>query len=313
MTEEDAIEIAREAAEAWGGCDDAPRLVGFRENVVLEVRLRSGCRAALRLHRPGYQSHAAIEGELRWTQALSEAGFSCPRPLATCNGALTHRADDRVVSVIEWLDATPILDVPSVGREMVYRRLGRCLGDLHNLSDRLGGERFGRPSWDRDAFLGAAPLWGPFAANPSLSGAERRFLQVAEDTAGTELVALAEPDIGLIHADALQENVLDDGQTLWLIDFDDCGWGYRGYDLGVALVQHAASPDLPTLSRALLEGYAAVRPGFPKKSLPLFMMLRGFASAGWIVPRAPAGDPRQRSYAERALRLAEIYLGRSAP
>ena len=40
---------------------------------------------------------------------------------------------------------------------------------------------------------------------------------------------------GLIHADAHLDNVLFDGQQARLIDFDDCGFGYRIYDVAVAL------------------------------------------------------------------------------
>ena len=33
--------------------------------------------------------------------------------------------------------------------------------------------------------------------------------------------------MGLIHADAIQENVLNHAGALSLIDFDDSGYGYR--------------------------------------------------------------------------------------
>ena len=49
-------------------------------------------------------------------------------------------------------------------------------------------------------------------------------------------------DRGLIHADLLGENILDDGAGLRLIDFDDCGWGFRFYDLGTAMLQSLGRP-----------------------------------------------------------------------
>jgi Ser/Thr protein kinase RdoA (MazF antagonist) len=130
---------------------------------------------------------------------------------------------------------------------------------------------------------------------------------------------MGQADIGLIHADVLADNVLDDGAALTLIDFDDCGIGYRGYDLGTALVSHAGSPDHAALAAALVEGYAARR-GAPRDrlaaELPLFVALRAMASCGWAASRTPEGDPRRRAYAERALRLAEAWAageGAAAP
>ena len=70
-------------AALWGAGD--PVLIAQRENAVYRVT-RSGACFALRLHRPGYQSHAAILSELLWTDRLAEAGFPCPRPIPTLDG-----------------------------------------------------------------------------------------------------------------------------------------------------------------------------------------------------------------------------------
>ena len=104
----------------------------------------------------------------------------------------------------------------------------------------------------------------------------------------------------LFYADVLRENVLQNDDGLWLIDFDDGGWGYRPYDLGTALVQHWDSPAYQDLTVALAEGYG--RPDLTG-DLSFFVMLRGLASAGWIMSRAAPTDPRQRAYAERAMAL----------
>jgi len=42
--------------------------------------------------------------------------------------------------------------------------------------------------------------------------------------------------------------------------------------------------------------------------LPLFTLLRALASCGWVIPRLAPGDPRQRTYAQRALTLARYYM-----
>lgn len=70
--------MARAALAYWGGEVSAPKLINIRENIVFQVWLRDGMVAALRLHRPGYQSRAAIEAELIWTERLAEAGMRVP-------------------------------------------------------------------------------------------------------------------------------------------------------------------------------------------------------------------------------------------
>ncbi|NNK77974.1 MAG: phosphotransferase, partial [Litoreibacter sp.] len=132
----------------------------------------------------------------------------------------------------------------------------------------------------------------------------------ARENAAQHLTSFAAPDMGLIHADLLQENILENAREMSIIDFDDSGLGYRLYDLGTALIQHVEDPKLPELSRSLCDGYAAQRglSKSPVDMMPLFIMLRSMASCGWIMQRADAGDPRQRVYANRALRCARTYL-----
>ena len=89
--------LALEAAQHWGG--HSPRLIRNRENAVFEISLPSGP-AALRLHRMGYQSDAAIWSELWWCDALAAAGLPISTPILSQSGAL-----------LELVPGTP-LDVP---------------------------------------------------------------------------------------------------------------------------------------------------------------------------------------------------------
>lgn len=305
---------ATERATAWGVLAETPRLVAERENVVFAVTFADGANAALRLHRDGYQNTGAIGAELRWTEALAEAGFACPRPLRTRDGELlTEAAGGRVASMVSWVEARHIAgtDLGGTWGRDIFQSLGALLGRLHVLTD-AGAACDGalRPAWDLDGLTGPDPFWGRYWENPSLSREEAGRLSTARERARDWLSDLATPDTGLIHADAIGENVLEAKGHLWLIDFDDCGTGYRLFDLGVPLVQHWDRPGLNDLADALIAGYGETRGVTPaREDLLRFMTLRALASAGWIVARADPEDPRQRYYAERALACAERYLG----
>ena len=300
-------------AAKWGA-NGQIQLIAERENAVFKV-LRDGTPMALRLHRPGYQSEAAILSELRWTLRLAEAGFACPKPLAQADGSLLAKlADGRFVSVITWVEGAPIgamdtpVDTDVTAHCDLYHQLGRLLAQLHETSDRIKTDDLTRAAWDLPGLLGKSPFWGRFWDNPSLSATEKRFMVYARQTAHAHLSAMKGADFGLIHADALQENVFQTQSGLTLIDFDDAGFGYRGYDLGVCLSQHYAAGHFNDLIAAVAEGYGTLRKAPSIDDIKFFFMLRGLASCGWVIVRQPKKSPVQRRYAERALHLAHQWL-----
>ncbi len=297
------------AQAAWGGTG-TPRLISHRENAVFEVMLPQG-RAALRLHRKGYRKAAEIRSELAWATALAKAGLQVPQGLPTLDGAwLCHLPGGQDVSVTSWVQGHPIGagDVP-LGDDgaNLHHALGDLLARLHAASDQwTPPPDFSRPPWDRAALTGPDPAWGRYWDNPSLTPAERDLILDARHAADTVLAA-GDFDCGLIHADALRENVFQTDHGLTLIDFDDSGPGYRLYELASALSQSLDDPRLPGFAAALAEGYRSRRP-LDAGHLPMFVMLRTFSSLGWVIPRYAPDDPKQTLYKTRALRAARAFL-----
>ena len=306
------IDLTATAAK-WGA-NGQIQLIAERENAVYKI-LRDGAPMAMRLHRAGYQSETSILSELRWMLRLVEANFACPKPLAQMDGSLLAQlADGRFVSVITWVEGAPIgamdnpIDADVTAHCDLYHQLGRLLAELHDTSDRIKTDDLTRAAWDLPGLLGKSPFWGRFWDNPSLSATEKRFMVYARQTAHAHLSAMKGADFGLIHADALQENVFQTQAGLTLIDFDDAGFGYRGYDLGVCLSQHYATRHLNDLIAAVAEGYGTLRQAPSIEDIKFFLMLRGLASCGWVITRQPKKSPVQRRYAERALHLAHQWL-----
>lgn len=315
MTDAEALALAVQAAGHWGGCD-APRLIKNRENAVFEVELPTA-RAALRLHRVGYQSEAAIRSELWFVSELALAGVPVPVPLLTeTRDVLADLGGGRIASAIVWVEGEAIGEggVPlaqSPARQVaLHRDLGRLLGQVHTVADGLTRPAgFVRPDWRLQGLLGESPFWGRFWDHPGLTGEEAALLRAARRFAQGQLAGY-QGSQGLIHADVIRENVLENGTGLTLIDFDDFGLGYRLYDLGTALRDNLEEPGLPMLAAALVEGYATERPLSPadRAMLPLFVLLRCLASVGWSIPRLAADDPGARTHIARAVRAARILL-----
>jgi Ser/Thr protein kinase RdoA (MazF antagonist) len=220
------------------------------------------------------------------------------------------------VSLLTWLSGTPLGQVATPltidDRPGVFQRLGATIANLHAISDRWQKPvDFTRPSWDIDGLVGAEPYWGKFWENPALEADQRKLIVAAREKARSSLLQYKDTlDFGLIHADLVRENVLLDGSDVKFIDFDDCGTGFRLFDLATALIKNMQEPDYAELRQALLDGYCSTRP-MEMDLLPVFLVLRAFSYLGWIIPRLNEGGAAARN--ERnvaaAMALAAEYLG----
>ncbi|MGX9352250.1 phosphotransferase enzyme family protein [Shimia sp. W99] len=316
--ERDVHQLASDALLAWG-VTAPPRLIKNRENVVFEACGPNGERAALRLHRPGYQSDDAIRSELWWAEALGAAGMDVPLPIRAMDGDVLAAVPGRVASLVTWMDGAPLgeggvpLAMPEAEQVALHRALGAELARLHTESDNATlPDGFTRGVLDVEALVGETPAWGRFWENASLSTEESALLLQARARLRTVLLehAAAAGDFGLIHADALRENVLVSRGRVRLIDFDDGVFGFRMYELGVAMSQNWDQPNRDALGVALLDGYGQVRalPGDAETLLQSFTVMRGLASCGWVIGRYPDDHPAVRDYAQRALEMVRAWL-----
>ncbi|SHK34728.1 Ser/Thr protein kinase RdoA involved in Cpx stress response, MazF antagonist [Shimia gijangensis] len=320
MKDHEALQFAQAAMAHWG-VNDAPCLIKNRENAVFEAAAPNGGKAALRLHRPGYQSDNSIRSELWWAEALVAGGMDVPVPVRTLADDVLAFVPEagRMASLVTWCKGKPMGegDVPLGGsearQEALHHALGVELARLHVASDAaLLPESFERPHLDSDALLGPNPAWGRFWENPSLTSTEVELLQDAR----IKLLVVFErylsvgADFGLIHADALRENVMVDGDQVRLIDFDDGVFGFRMYELGVAMSQNWDQPNRKALREALLRGYASKRalPDDAKTLLDAFTVMRGLASCGWVIERYAPDAATTRNYAARAVEMVRRWV-----
>lgn len=317
MNDADAIVYAKAALEAWNVPDCTPRLIKNRENAVFEVVAPDGERAALRLHRPGYQTDDAIRSELIWTQQLAKAGMDLPRPIPGISGDLISYVAQagRMASLVSWVEGVPLGDGgidAEWGADMqvlLFQKLGAELAKLHGLSDALSlPDSFERAQLGIDGLLGDSPNWGRFWENPALTDANKALLQSARGQLRRQLeeYQAGGADYGLIHADAISENVFVAGDNVTLIDFDDGVFGFRAYELGVAMSQIWGRPNADKLAAALVAGYGMAPD--EARLIPTFTVMRALASCGWAISRYAPDDPALVWYVDRAVRAATRFM-----
>ncbi|AWM78282.1 phosphotransferase enzyme family protein [Phenylobacterium parvum] len=303
------LPAAREAAKAFPVEDPQLSLVTVSENVTFRLTDgRTGEDWVLRLHRPGYNSEAELEAERVWTSALREAGLAAPEPLHARDGraftpqAVAGTGEVRLVGVTRWIEGEVLddfLESPdrTGERPLWFRRLGALVARTHLQSEAwTPPPGFARTRLDADGLMGPAPRWGPFWDHAALGPEDRDLAIQARDVLHARLSALPlEPSVfGMIHADLHPGNLLVRDGDLAIIDFDDAAFGWRMYDIAVALTHQQASQDFAAVRDAFLAGYRQVRdlPETEAAQLSDFLLVRDLVQLGWLHerPEIETGD-----------------------
>lgn len=311
--------LANVALTRWEGRFREVALFKNRENAVFSVYRDDGTRLALRIHRAAYHGDAALRSELYWMAELARAGVDVPPVIPAADGSLLVHVgapgvpEVRQVDMLGWLPGSGS-DVSDTG---FYRRLGELAARLHDKgSDIHLPEDFDRHSWDEEGLLGPYPIWGRFWDLPRLSADQRTLLLAARDRARRDLAVFGKDAsrYGMIHADLIRDNVINDGGRLQAIDFDDSGFGWYLFELATVLCAALDQHDYPSARDELLAGYRSVRslPDADIAWMPLFMFLRAATYVGWLQTRSETQTAREMGakHIARCCRLAEEYLER---
>jgi Ser/Thr protein kinase RdoA (MazF antagonist) len=304
-------------AETEGG---AAMLINLSENHTFRIDMSSGDRFILRVHRPGYQSAAAIGSELEWVKALgTETMLPVPRPLRGRNGALVQDLGASQVSRYGVLFKYEAGVEPEPDDDLggLFETLGRFAAIAHGHA--MGFEAssaFTRPVWNIGAILGPAGIWGDWRLAPRVEGHAAQTLEALELRLRADLAAYGEgrDRFGLIHADMRLANLLVDGDHVTLIDFDDCGFCWFLYDFAAAISFFEDSPTIPELKRRWLSGYEALRPLAAEHHamIETMVLLRRMALLAWIGSHheTDLAKAHAESFAAVTARLAAPYLDR---
>ena len=320
--------LAEEALHSWMLQGSELSLIKIRENAVFKVQTESGSKYALRIHRAGYHGDAELQSELQWIKALAQGGMDVPRVISTASGQgfivlnRNYIGASRQIDLFDWVDGRELGSMkegPLGDQETLlnsFRMIGELAGRVHNVSTAWRiPDGFMRHSWDSEGFVGKTPNWGRFWELPALTADERKLMKYARERVRTDLAKYgqSEKNYGLIHADIVPENVLVDGHTVRLIDFDDSGFGWHMFDIATAIYFSCGASNFDELQASLLDGYRVVRPLSQRDidQLPLFILTRATTILGWMYTRHETETAQEMTplMVETACEIAEDYLG----
>lgn len=317
---QDDIAVAERALAEY---DLAPHsalsLLNLSENATYAVEdAGTGARSILRVHRQNYHLAHEIESELDWLDALRrDSDVTVPTVLPASDGrrVVTVNVDGTPRYVVHFeMVAGVEPDEASLTVED-FHTLGWITAVLHEHSHawtRPSG--FSRFPWDWEHSLGDEPRWGRWQEADGVGRQEHDLLDRAARLLQQRLTDYGSgPDrFGLVHADLRLANLLVDGSTITVIDFDDCGFGWFYYDFGTAVSFIEDDPALGEWQDSWLTGYRSRRPitAADEDMLPSFVLLRRLMLLAWMGTHSHSKESRTKAitYAEGSCALAECYL-----
>jgi Ser/Thr protein kinase RdoA (MazF antagonist) len=251
--------------------------------------------------------------------ALRRDGIALtPIPMQGIDGELlqtaTHHGKQRRAVLFEWEQGR----TPGIGDHLTtpFMTLGKVAARMHMHSRQWRKPAaFERFTWDGETALGEVnPHWGNWRQGLGMTTELTKLFARTIDAISCSLAAYGKtPDrFGLIHADLRLANLLIEGETVKVLDFDDCGYSWFMYDAAVTVSFHEHEPVVPDLIAAWKEGYRTVAPlsADDEAIIPSLLMLRRLLLVAWLGSHRETALAKvlKAQYAEQSGSLCEQYL-----
>ena len=301
--------------------DVSVKLINLSENATYGIEAPSGQRWALRLHRDGYHSKAAISSELAWLMDLRGSGVVVtPQPVKGLDNEIIqeiyhpHLARPRYAVLSDWEGGVE----PGIDQNLIkpFEILGEVTARMHaHARQWKRPTHFERFTWDFETSLGEQkPHWGRWRDGMGVGPVEQKLFGRTVDVISKRLSAYGKGQerFGLIHCDLRLANLLIDGEAVKVIDFDDCGFGWYMYDAATPVSFYEHEPQVPDLIEAWKTGYrkAGILSQDDETEIPTFVMLRRLLLVAWIGSHSETDLAKSMGlpYTQGTMALCENYL-----
>ena len=175
---------------------------------------------------------------------------------------------------------------------------------------------FERHTWDFETSLGVRPHWGHWQNGMGMTpDAMRIFSETVEMIAERlQLFGKSPERFNLVHGDMRLANLLMDGSTVKVIDFDDCGFSWLLYDCATTVSFFEHTDVVPELLKAWVSGYRRIGSLTPEEEneIATFVMLRRLLLVAWIGSHSETDLAQSMGvgYTPDSVPLCERYLSR---
>jgi len=315
--------LAMDALKDWDIPKPTLSLIKHRENTVFKITDETGKANVLRVHRDAYHSQQAIISELQWMAALKESDLNVPELIKTIEGQLFSKipfeGSHRIIDVLSWVEGKTLADfIDDLSHDEIkslYFQIGEVTAKLHQQASTWQlPENFKRHSWDVEGLVGDEPFWGRFWELEVLTAEQKEQVLEAKEFLLDKLSSYPKTSetYGLIHADMITDNLMLSEDDLYVIDFDDAGFGYFLFELATILRPIGEKAYFDIAKEALLDGYKGFRVLDEEDLIMLeyFGLARALTYLGWYNDRPELLQKTERVNLaiERVLNRLDIII-----
>lgn len=284
------LEIAEYVLGAYDMHDAEVRWLAETHNVVLSVT-HDAQQYVLRFETANSPDMALLESEALWLKTLASNGLLVPYPVIMIQVESDEELKiDDIAPVIQGVlfDYLPGKSpTPDTITPEIMGTIGGVMAQMHEIAVRGKPPRtFRRPRLDFSGLFEKSGIYHPGEGANIFSHEQRRIMDETTDVvrAAMDAVGQRQETFGIIHGDLLFKNILLFEDTIRMLDFEYCGFGYYIYDLTPVLWQLKTHPQYRELRDALWDAYCAVRPVMRKARphLEAFIAARQVASMRWL-------------------------------
>lgn len=213
----DAIlpEVIFDAVERFGGrCTGRFLALNAMENRVYDVELEDDSHVVIKFYRPGRWTRPIIEAEHEYLAAAAADEIPTVCPFADASGQTLFETEGIFYAVFPKRPGRLEAEL----NDQQLQRLGRYLGRLHNVGEKLKHVTRGR--LDPDTFVRKA-MYDLLPLNVIPPELEKRYADLCGEIATAADRRLAGAKYILTHGDCHVGNILWKGDDPYFIDFDD--------------------------------------------------------------------------------------------
>lgn len=230
-------------------------VVGLHDNYLIQTRHQ---KYICRIYRNDWREPDAILFELQLLAFLAERKAPVAVPLATRSGQLTFQIDSpegpRLAALFHYADG----QAPAQNFNIEHSELlGNAIAGIHRKSNAFT-TTFIRPELDLPYLLDESII----RITPFLNATSLRYLESLQLKIHQRLPCLSrEPDtFGICTGDVNARNFhINDSRQLTLFDFDQCGFGYRAFEIGKFISSLHSMEQKRELTQAFMDGYQQIR------------------------------------------------------
>ena len=238
----------------------------FSDSIHDNFRVQSGNDACfLKIVDGEYPEHR-VRSQLEFMNHLRDGGLPVAPTRDTHDGEpFAKTGDGSAIGILsDWIEGPNVSELNAPGWPA---KCGELLARLHQRSAEFQpSPEFNARAWDDIYATSPSADWLACFLNDVQSGRnERRVVSDACDVINTydDQHPTTSKIYGLLHADFHADNLIFDGTTMWIIDFEEIGWGHWLFDLTWPEALHAQRHGFANgFSNSFRRGYGTVFPRF---------------------------------------------------